>query len=199
MSNNNFFDDNAEIRAMILLSLPYPPLPVVCSGLSDDSSSLGEQRVITTHDVISKLLEEALINHRGEKSNEVHMKRQQKQQRVLGDFVQELCHLQENQGVKGINLDDLYNVYAKYTTKHIESFFDSDRVLPSMGIQNLSTVERGDVVHAKMCDYMAGQAILLKISPDTTEAFKNMPFHEMLLMAKDRIVFEAKADDEEET
>lgn len=177
------FDDNAEIRAMILLSLPYPPLPVRCHGLEDDCSSLSGEKTITTHDILSKLLEETL--QRGAKPQE-HEQRKKRQQDVFRRFLAELC---EKEGQRDVQPPELYQLYCKYSLAHIETYFPEGVTPPPTGILDFNAIQHGDATHSRMCDYMAGQAVLLKIQPDRAENFKNIPYHKMLMDAKTRLVF----------
>jgi hypothetical protein len=177
------FDDNAEIRAMILLSLPYPPLPVRCYGLEDDCSSLGGEKSITTHDVLSKLLEETL--QRGAKPQE-HEQRKKRQQDVFLRFLTELC---EKEGKNELPPSELYQLYCRYSIAHIETYFPEGVPPPPIGIANLDVVERGDPTHARMCDYMAGQGVLLKLEQQHAKDWKDAAYHQMLMEAKARLVF----------
>ena len=67
-------DQNREIRAMILASLPYPPLPVEAKRLEDDNK-LGDVVVTTSHDILSHLLEAICVQ--GNAS--IHKNRQERQ------------------------------------------------------------------------------------------------------------------------
>ena len=51
-------DPNGEMRTMVLLSLPYPPLPVIVSTTED--GRLSGEDVTTSHSFIARGLDEAM-------------------------------------------------------------------------------------------------------------------------------------------
>lgn len=177
------WDENAEIRAMILLALPYPPLPVRCLRCVVGESTLGEEATITTHDVISRLLEDAL----NRKTPTAHKEREQRQQKVCIDFMRELVDIC---GQREIQPEELYQLYCRFTSAHIATFFDDQNSSPPLEIQRMDSVQVGDNVHKRVADFMAGQAILLGDKDSTHELWKNTPLPEMLLQCKERLVNE---------
>lgn len=59
----------------------------------------------------------------------------------------------------------------------------------------LSYICKGDVVHMKTCDYMAGQAVLLELQGGhSTGDWLPMHYHELLKAARERLVTEAKEE-----
>lgn len=176
------WDDNAEIRAMILTALPFPPIPILCRGMSDEDSVLGDEKSITTHDIISKLMENAV----NIKDENVHEARRERQQQVLKEFMRELLAAC---GDHEVHPPELYEIYCKYTIKHIETYFAPGASVP-INLLHYETVQGKDKVHAKTCDYMAGQAVLLGLQPDRKEAWANTPYFMMLMEAKNRLITE---------
>lgn len=67
--------------------------------------------------------------------------------------------------------------------------------VPELHFMPLSYVCKGDVVHRKMCDYMAGQAVLLELQGGHSMGdWLPRHYHELLLSARERLVTEAKED-----
>lgn len=178
-SSNKPFDQNAEIRAMILTALPFPPLPIKAWTLEENSSQLDHQTAITSHDIISHLLELAC----NDPDKTIHEPRQKRQQLVLRGFLEEVMALEN---VDEIPPPKMYEIYCKHTARHVETFFLEGRV-PPIEFLPMHVVERKDPVHTQMCDYMAGQAVLLGIEPSTAKAFAGINYPYLLLEAKKRL------------
>ena len=59
----------------------------------------------------------------------------------------------------------------------------------------LSYVCKGDAVHRRTCDYMAGQAVLLELQGGHSIGdWLPRHYHELLAAARERLVTEAKED-----
>jgi hypothetical protein len=59
----------------------------------------------------------------------------------------------------------------------------------------LSYVCKGDAVHRRACDYMAGQAVLLELQGGHSIGdWLPRHYHELLVAARERLVTEAKED-----
>jgi hypothetical protein len=148
------FDETAEMRAMILVALPFPPMPVYASKLEADSSQVAQDRVIiSSHDVLSNLLLSAMHGRMNS-----HTERRERQRMVLKSFLKVLL-TQENPSVA-----DLHQLYCTATRLHIGTFFAKDKAPPIEFVPLSNAAPRGCVVHQQMCDYMAGQARLLEES-----------------------------------
>ena len=176
------FDDNAEIRAMILLALPFPPLPIRTRRVLDDESRLGGEVAGSTHDVLSQLIKKA---QEEQQPPEVHAVRKKRQVAALQAFMQELLEAHED---PGFNPAALYQIYCKYSIRHIETYFDADKPPPPVNLLGMGAIERGDNVHLQMCDYMAGQARILGIQPDTAKNWHGVEYAHMVVEAKNRLV-----------
>ena len=62
-------DPNREIRTMVLLTLPYPPIPVLAARVElDDARLQDEDEVVTSHSFIAKGIEEAILRNRPEEN-----------------------------------------------------------------------------------------------------------------------------------
>jgi hypothetical protein len=201
-------DMNRELRAMILAALPYPPLPV-CAKRFEEGNRLGDGVVVTSHDIISHLLEAAVLMSNAHKNAE----RRERQKEVLRCFLRDLVQQQDMN-----DLRELYDIYCRHTREHIASEFlyclsvflifglVRDCVfrlaayypvgyMPELHFMPLSYVCKGDAVHRKICDYMAGQAVLLELSGGFSAGdWLPRQYHELLTAARDRLVTEANED-----
>jgi hypothetical protein len=183
------WDDNAEIRAMILSSLPFPPLPVRCCAMEENSDLLTNDKIITSHDILSKLLEETSFI----KDDTVHHKRRLRQQEVWKCVMSELFALERDHEVQP---PELYSLYCKSTIAYIDTFFP-ETATSRVEMLNLNCIQDGDNVHKKMCDYMAGQAIILGLEPSTQKAYTGFPYHQLMLQAKHRLITESPQSESE--
>lgn len=144
------YDSTQEIRAMILAALPLPPLPVIVQQLDEDNRVVGE-KIQTSHDVLSNLMLHACARN----SPKENAERKRRQLDVLKSLLEQLCKLEKNPKT-------LYDVYCHHTSLHMATYIPADGCMPPMTYAPLSSVCKGDYAHRKMCDYMAGQAILLQ-------------------------------------
>lgn len=180
--NMQHVDSNREIRAMILCALPYPPLPVSVRRFDEDNK-LGDEAVCTSHDLISQLLEVACIRSTAEENSE----RQKRQRDILRAFVFDL--------VKDgpLHPPALFEVYCRRTHEHIGTYFSGGHLLPEVRFMPFNFVCRGDKYHAKICEYMAAQAILLELQGGkATQDWMMADFPTLLSVSRDRIVSEGE-------
>ena len=152
-------DSNREIRAMILAALPFPPLPVEAKRFEEDGKRLGDAVVITSHDILSNLLEQACARD----APATHKVRQTRQRDVLRSFIRALC----KDGM--LKADALYNVYCDHTRSHIATYYPEGHP-PELKFMPLGYVSKGDKVHLRTCDWMAAQSRLLEMKDGLTAA-----------------------------
>lgn len=146
------YDSTQEVRAMILTALPLPPLPVIVEQLDEDNRVCGE-KLQTSHDVLSNLLLHACAKN-DSKQNAV---RKERQQEILRSLVDHMCNRGQLQSAP-----ELYETYCHHTRLHAATYVTADGCMPPMRFPSLASVCRGDPTHRRMCDYMAGQAIILE-------------------------------------
>ena len=151
-------DDNREIRAMILCSLPYPPLPVEARHF-EDGNRLGETAVTTSHDILSHLLEVACVY----KDAHADAERKSRQMEVFRCFLMDIVQ----NGM--VDTEKLYSIYCKRTAEHIATYYPQGSA-PQIRFMPFAYTCRGDSVHRRICDYMAGPSILLGHESGTTAA-----------------------------
>lgn len=172
-------DSLREIRTMILLSLPYPPLPVSVAHVEADECRLvGEETVTTTHTLIGQCLNGAVLRA-DEAANAV---RKAGQRRALQRFL----HHMATAGFFG-TAQDVFTIYCQATMEHVASFFPEGHPL-DVRFQPMDSVCRGDGTHRKMAEYLAGQSLLFQDDPPVRrEQYMLMSYPEQLLAARSRL------------
>lgn len=171
-------DSNREIRTMILLTLPYPPLPVLATRVELDDGRLHGDEVTTSHSFVAKGLDEALAR----KDKAYNRERKKRQQKVFQEFL----HVMAGEGF-ACDVERLYLIYCRFTLGHIATYFPVGHPL-DIRFQPLSYVVRNDRSHAKMAEYMAGQSLFYEDSPPVPrEAYLQLSFPDMLRACRDRL------------
>lgn len=171
-------DPNREIRTMILLSLPYPPLPVLATRVERDDGRLHEDEVTTSHTFIAQGLQEATARN----DPAFNAVRRERQQKVFQDFL----HAMATEGF-ACDVERLYSIYCRFSLEQIASYFPPGHPI-DIRFQPLSYIARNDKSHAKMAEYMAGQSLFYEDSPAITrEQYLAQDFATMLLACRDRL------------
>lgn len=184
--DNRAYDSTAELRAMILAALPYPPLPVMLTRL-EDGNVLGSEVLQTSHDVLSNLLLHACARCTIKENKE----RQARQQNVLRSFI----HSISKDGLQ--SMPDLYKTYCWHTQKHIETYLSQDSNVPNMRFMPFDSVCKGDYVHTRACDFMAAQARLLETGYGLcAQDWQGREYPEMILMTRQRLIDSCDGEDE---
>jgi hypothetical protein len=169
-------DPNREVRTMVLLSLPYPPLPVLASTTEDGRLS-GEQ-VTTSHTFIARGLDEAMAR----KDQKDNSERRERQLDVFRRFLHTM-------GTDGFfcNPDRLYQIYCASTLEHIATYFPPGHPV-DIRFEPLASITRGDKAHSKMAEYMAAVSVLHEDAvPVPRSEYLQMSFADMLLACRDRL------------
>jgi hypothetical protein len=181
-------DPNREMRTMVLLALPYPPLPVLATRFESDDGRLLEDAVTTSHTFIARGLDEAMArNDQGE--NCARKIRQQ-------ECFREMLHTMATDGFT-CPPERLYLIYCRHTLQHIATYFPVGYPL-DVRFQPFGYSTRGDASHAKLAEYMAGQSIFFEDAPPVTrEQYLRLEPHELLAALRDRLGH-AMTDEERE-
>ena len=165
---------------MVLLSLPYPPLPVyVRSADPLELSAQGELAETTTHTLMARCL-----NAEAERNDpERNARRKRRQTEVFQKFIQDM-------GVRGFDLEapELFELYCEHSKNHLHTYFEDGELRMDVSFARLEDAPKGSKTHAKMCEYMAAQSILFQDTPPKARAFyERKGYASLLLMARDRI------------
>ena len=171
-------DPFREVRTMILLSLPYPPLPVPASRVVSDEGVLGEETLTTTHTLIARCLNAAACRNAPKENEE----RRRKQQEVFQCFLHAM-------GTKGFfeNAEGVYRIYCEFSRQHIATYFPPGHPL-DLAIHQLDKVCKGDQVHSKMAEYMAAQSIFYEDNPRVSrEEYLARDYRELIMMLRHRL------------
>ena len=174
-------DPNRELRAMVLVSLPYPPLPVLAARVELDDGRLHEDAstALTSHTLIAHGLDEAMARNRPEENAD----RKERQMDVFRRFL----HAMATEGFFMQSPEPLYQLYCRFTLEHIATYFPPGHPV-DIRFQPLASITRGDPFHGKMAEYMASQSVLQEDSVPTTRAqYLQQDFAQMLFAARDRL------------
>ena len=171
-------DPNREIRTMILVMLPYPPLPVMAARVEADSGVLQDDAVTTSHTFIARILDEALARNDFVTNSE----RKGRQTRVFQEFL----HVMAVEGF-ACDMERLYLILCRFSLEHIGTFFPPGHPL-DIRFQPFAYTTKGDKTHAKVAEYLAAQSIFYEDQPPVTrEQYLCYDFPEMLKAARDRL------------
>ena len=169
-------DPNREIRTMVLLSLPYPPLPVLAATTEDGRLS-GEQ-VTTSHSFIARGLDEAM-------ARKDHRENRERKDRQL-DVFRRFLHIMGTEGFFCAP-DRLYQIYCGSTVEHIATYFPPGHPV-DIRFEPLSSITKGDKAHAKMAEYMAAVSVLYEDKDQIPRSqYQQQEFTDMLLACRDRL------------
>lgn len=172
-------DPLREIRTMILLSLPYPPLPIRVDRVEADANLIStDDATTTTHSLLAICLNAAVSRNEPKENAERKPKSEAVFQKLLHDMA-----------TRGFDASDaeLYTIYCRNSLAHIATYFPNTPP-PQVEFRPLHYITTGDATHTKMCEYMAGQSVLFEDSPvKTTQDFAHKSYSELLRMLRDRL------------
>lgn len=173
-------DSVREIRTMILLSLPYPPLPVIVRSTDPlELSAQGERAETTSHTLLARCL-----NAMAEKNDkERNARRMQRQSDVFRHFLFTMAD-------SGFRMEpkDLFGLYCEFTRQHMLTYFEGDELRTDICFGTLDDAPKGSKCHAKMCEYMAGQSVLFQDNPPKNRKhYEGKSYGSLLLMVRDRL------------
>jgi len=145
-------DSIREMRAMALVALPFPPLPVEVQKVASDSLIADGVEVINTHDLFAQCINACAARE----DKDLNSKRKENQIKVLREFLADLCH-------RGLSLEgeDLYRLYCEHSYKHICTYFrENDK--PEVKFMPYSYIAKGDKCHKKLIEHFIAQGILFE-------------------------------------
>lgn len=140
--------DEMQLVAMILSSMPAPPLPIVCGELLPDevTTPSGEHRVANSHDLLGMLLLNAMVR----KDAADDKRRSAAQKEALSELVENMGALKEGDSA------GVYECFCSFTRKYVEAFTSKGNLY----FMPLESVRREDRLHISMCHYISAQDII---------------------------------------
>jgi hypothetical protein len=164
-------DPNREMRTMVLLALPYPPMPVLATRFEPDDGRLLEDAVTTSHTFIARALDEAMARNNQAENSERMLRQRACFRGLLQTMVAEgfAC-----------SPERLYLIYCRFTLEHIATYFPPGHPV-DVRFEPLCNIVRGDKAHAKLAEYMASQSIYFQDeTPVPREQYLKQEYHELL-------------------
>ena len=147
-------DSDREIRAMILLTLPYPPLPILATRIELDDGRLHDDCVTTTsHTLIATALSQSAWRN----DSDANAERMVRQKRVFQEFL----HAMAAEGFATSDPERLYLIYCRFTLDHIATYLPQGHPV-DIRFQPYSYITRGDASHRKLAEYMAAQSLFFE-------------------------------------
>lgn len=173
-------DSLRETRTMVLLSLPFPPLPVYVRAVDPlELSAQGEMTETTTHTLLARCMDAEA--ERGDQ--ERNARRRQRQTKAFQQFVQDLA-------LRGFDMEapELFEFYCEHSKNYLHTYFEEGELRMDVMFARLEDVTKGSKPHTKMCEYCAAQSILFKDEPPKTRAhYERKGYGSLLLMTRDRL------------
>lgn len=170
--------ERAEMRAMILLTLPYPPLPLLAARVEADDGRLQEDGVITSHTLIARALDESMARNNPAENT------QRKARQI--DVFQRFLHVMGTDGFFSAP-ERVYQIYCAFTIEHIATYFPPGHPL-DIRFQPFASICKGDPVHAKIAEYLAAQSLFFE-DPITVsrEQYMRQDLVDLLRVCRDRL------------
>lgn len=166
------------MRAMILLTLPYPPLPLLAARVEQDDGRLQDDGVVTSHTLLARALVEAVARN----SPAENTRRKARQI----DVFQRFLHVMGTDGFFSAP-ERVYQIYCAFTIEHIATYFPSGHPL-DIRFQPFASICKGDPVHAKIAEYLASQSLFFEDPvPMTREHYLQLDLIDCLRACRDRL------------
>jgi hypothetical protein len=171
-------DSDREIRAMILLTLPYPPLPVLAARIED--GHIASDGVTTSHTLLAKALSETAWRN-DPAANTARMARQKR-------VFQEFLHAMATGGFATDDPERLYLLYCRFSLDHLATYLPLGHPI-DIRFQPYAYTTKGDATHRKLAEYMAAQSIFFEDPvPITREQYvQRYDLRDMLFTLRDRL------------
>ena len=170
--------ERAEMRAMVLLTLPYPPLPVLAARV-EDGLLLDGDGLITSHTLIARALDEAAARNRPDENL--------RRRAAHIDVFQRFLHAMGTDGFF-CEPERLYQLYCAFTLEHIAAYFPPGHPL-DIRFQPFASVCKGDRVHAKTAEFVASQSIFFEDPAPLTreQCLRDHDYADLLRACRDRV------------
>ena len=165
---------------MVLLSLPFPPLPVYVRAVDAlELSAQGEMTETTTHTLLARCMDAEA----GRGDQERNARRRKRQTEAFQKFVQDLA-------LRGFDMEppELFEFYCEHSRTYLHTYFEEGELRMDVMFARLEDAVKGSKPHTKLSEYCAAQSILFKDEPPKTRAFyERKGFGSLLLISRDRL------------
>ena len=168
----------AEIRAMVLLTLPFPPLPISATRVEQDDERLHDDAETTSHTLIARGLDEAMARGRREEN------RARRARQI--DVFRRFLHAMASEGFSCSD-ERLHEIYCTASLGHISTYFPPGHPI-DIRFMPLSSICKGDSAHSKMAEYMASQSVYYEDAVRVRrDQYAQQDFATMLRACRDRL------------
>ena len=147
-------DGNREIRSMVMVSFPIPPLPlIVCKEMEDELSFVHADHAVTSsHDLVAHLINVTCVVA----SSAVNAQRMKRQKEIMDSFFDKIdSHREEVNHSEEWCYKAATEFTRIYTASYMQKSTDVDmRFVPA------SEIDRNHKVFRKMIEFQKAQDIL---------------------------------------
>lgn len=179
-------DSIREMRAMVLVALPFPPLPVEVGKVAGDGLVVEGVTVTTTHDLLAQCMNACALRD----DVKVNKERRERQVGVLRGFLADLCE-------RGVGLDgsDLYDLYCQHSYRHLCTYFKEDD-RPEVRFLPYSYIAKGDKCHKKLLEHFVAQGVLFqeKHTDELAKRAEKYSVGRVLCLMRERLLVPVDAD-----
>jgi hypothetical protein len=147
-------DSGRELRAMILLSMPCPPMPMLMSKeVMDEVSFVHTESVAcNSHDLLAHLLNKAAAaKASGEKLHPKRRVYQQKASNALNKRFDDWKLANEDDEVPPLEIS--YGFFAEFTRAYIQGYMQDPTKELDIRFVPATDVDNGSIVHRKSLDF----------------------------------------------
>jgi hypothetical protein len=180
-------DTTREIRSIILLTMPCPPMPMLMSREVAGEVSYVEYDCVAcnSHDLIAHLLTKVASDHMC--SVAVH-KRRKEYQKTASDALNKRFDdwRLENPAMACPPLEMCHSFFAEFTRAYIQSFMVDPTKILDIRITPATDVDKHSMLHTKTLDFAKAQNIMFGALPE--HDVENMSYSEFLQLSAKRIL-----------
>lgn len=175
-------DGNREIRAMIMASLPFPPMPMMASRQMPDESSFvdAEWKCINSHDLIAHLMNVCCCHC---KNNDARKNRQIALQEEMFSRIERDADLS--------SIDSVYELMGEFTRRYIQLYLPDPEKQQDVRFIPWRDVDKDHIVHRKALEFQMAQDVLYGVctgQPTAAAAAATWCYGDVVMHSARRIV-----------
>ncbi len=183
--NCNHRDGMREIRAMIVASLPCPPMPIMASKESAEDAGFYESKCCSSHDLLAHLMNIACTTAT-DKQNLARAHRQAKIQAELFDKVDAWKAENHQQSLPPAEWS--YQVMGEFTRKYVQSYMADPARDQDVRFLPLVDIDRTHAVHVKALEFQRAQDLLYGRCGMIARDYDRMSYAELVQVSVARIL-----------